>query len=394
MGFRERMLQLLRFAPLGVVLAMLGCGSTNLNRRVLVVYAANSPDSLAVAKYYAKVRYIPAANLCPIHLRNTDATLLRGEEYEQNVKSPVEECLKSAGPDKILYIVLAYVRPFRIDPGGLHDYALDSYLADIWDFYSTRPIDPAPGKLHPYYANHHAREEIFLPFLSLADFRAQQDSAMIYSVWRLDGPTPAIARSLVDKAVKIEAAHGPSGQACIDEQVDPMGSPDQGYRAADWDLHRAAEMLASAGFKVLEDTRSTEFGTPPSETCPDTALYAGWYKYGHYNDAFSWNDGAIGFHLDSGSMLDAREGESWSVNALKRGITVTSGAESEPFLAALPRPSGVFHDLLAGANVGDAFLRNTRFLKWRIVNIGDPLYTPFPGGRKNIGPRMHTNAHE
>jgi hypothetical protein len=76
-------------------------------------------------------------------------------------------------------------------------------------------------------------------------------------------------------------------------------------------------------------------------SCPNTALYAGWYQYGHYNDAFTWNDGAIGFHLDSGSIL--------------------------------PRPSGVFRDLLAGANVGDAFLRNTRFLKWMIVNVGDPL---------------------
>jgi hypothetical protein len=88
-------------------------------------------------------------------------------------------------------------------------------------------------------------------------------------------------------------------------------------------------------------------------------------------------------------MLDAREGESWSVSALKRGITVTSGAESAPYLEALPRPSGVFHDLLAGANVGDAFLRNTRFLKWRIIIIGEPLYTPFPGGKRNIRPRMH-----
>jgi hypothetical protein len=34
-------------------------------------------------------------------------------------------------------------------------------------------------------------------------------------------------------------------------------------------------------------------------------------------------------------------------------------------------------DLLEGANVGDAFLRNTQWLKWMIINVGDPLYTPF-----------------
>jgi hypothetical protein len=30
--------------------------------------------------------------------------------------------------------------------------------------------------------------------------------------------------------------------------------------------------------------------------------------------------------------------------------------------------------------VGDAFLRNTNFLKWEILYIGDPLYRPFPEG--------------
>jgi uncharacterized protein (TIGR03790 family) len=339
-----------------------------------------------MARYYARARHVPASNLCAVTLRDINAVLLPAEDYEKLVKEPVQECLKRVGPDKILYIVLAYLRPFKIDPGGLHDYALDSYLSDIWDFYGTQPFNPVPPRTHPYYANHDSRAEVFVPFVSLETFRAQDDAPMIYSVWRLDGPTPEIARSLVDKAMRTEAAHGPVGQACIDEQVDPTGSPDIGYRAGDWDLRSAARLLAAAGFKVLEDSAPTEFGTPPSVKCPGAAFYAGWYKYGHYNDAFTWNEGAIGFHLDSGSMLDARTGESWSVNALRRGITMTSGAEDEPYLAGLPRPGGVFHDLLAGANAGDAFLRNTRFLRWRIVNIGDPLYRPFG---KKIGPRMH-----
>jgi len=29
-------------------------------------------------------------------------------------------------------------------------------------------------------------------------------------------------------------------------------------------------------------------------------------------------------------------------------------------------------------------LRNTRFLKWRIINIGDPLYTPFTSRRVKV----------
>jgi uncharacterized protein (TIGR03790 family) len=374
-----------------VLLLLSGCGEDSLAQRVLVVYASNSADSMAVARYYARARHVPAGNLCAVKLRDPSAVLLPAEDYEKTIKEPIQDCLRAVGPEKILYIVLAYIRPFKIDPGGLHSYALDSYLADVWDFYGTQPFNPVPTRTQPYYANHHAKEEAFLPFIPLETFRAQDDAPMIYSVWRLDGPTLEIARSLVDKARRAEAAHGPVGQACIDEQVDPTGSPDTGYREGDWDLRSAARLLAAAGFKVLEDSAPTEFGTPPSVKCPGAALYAGWYKYGHYNDAFTWNEGAIGFHLDSGSLLDPRVGDSWSVNALRRGITVTSGAEDEPYLQGLPRPAGVFHDLLAGANVGDAFLRSTRFLRWRIVNIGDPLYRPFP---KKIGPRMHTNEHE
>src|SRR5205085_1287683 len=37
-----------------------------------------------------------------------------------------------------------------------------------------------------------------------------------------------------------------------------------------------------------------------------------------------------------------------------------------------------FFDLFNGANVGDALLRSERLLKWKIINIGDPLYRPFP----------------
>ena len=42
------------------------CG--NVGNRVLVVYDSRTPDSGAVARYYANARHIPAANLCAIPL--------------------------------------------------------------------------------------------------------------------------------------------------------------------------------------------------------------------------------------------------------------------------------------------------------------------------------------
>jgi hypothetical protein len=66
-----------------------------------------------------------------------------------------------------------------------------------------------------------------------------------------------------------------------------------------------------------------------------------------------------------------------------KGITITSGAADEPYLEGLAHPDQVFRYLFQGANAGDALLRSTRWLKWMILNIGDPLYRPFP---KGIGP--------
>jgi len=142
----------------------------------------------------------------------------------------------------------------------------------------------------------------------------------------------------------------------------------------------AAVFAGQAGFSVTEDQNPQEFGTPPAPNCPNAALYSGWYSLNHYNNAFTWNTGAIGFHLDSLSAADPRMGPNWSANAIQHGITATSGAVAEPYLQGLAQPDGVFLNLLEGANLGDAFLRNEAWLKWMILNIGDPLYLPFPGG--------------
>ena len=354
--------------------------------RVLVVYATNDSNSTSVATYYQSKRGIPNGNMCPVTLPNPSATGLDASDYANSVQTPVQNCLKAAGEGNILYIVLAYIRPFGVDPGSGFDwYALDSYLADIWNQYTTQVFDPVPSATHPYYVENQSQGNAYVPFESLASYRAVGVFPLIYSVWRLDGATPAIATGLVDKALAAEAAGGPISQnsnppnACIDMLLDPTSSPDDGYRAGDWDLYRASIFLGlTTKFTVVADTYDTEFGTPPSSDCLNTGLYAGWYNYNTYNNAFSWDTGAIGWDLDSDSLADPRSGPTWSTNALEKGIAVTSGPLDEPYLEGMARPSGVLRNLLEGANVGDAFLRNTRWLKWRILNVGDPLYTPFP----------------
>lgn len=357
--------------------------STPLNQRVLVVYNANVPESLEVANYYISRRGIPENRRCAIS--PASASDVDWSEYDAVIEAPIKQCLDAVGRDQILYIVFSYQTPFRLNnvpvpvEPGTDTRTIDQFVGEIWDEYS--PNDRRFIE-HPYFAEAQTKGNVYQPFVSLADYRAQAGARTIYSVWRLDAATSALARGLVDKAITAETA-GLTGQGCFDRNnPDILDLSDYSYSSGNWDLHRAADFTRQIGFPVTEDGNTEEFGTPPAPLrCDNAVFYAGWYSLNNYNDAFTWNPGAIGFHLDSASALDPRGGTNWSANALIRGITVTSGSIAEPYVEGLPHADGVFRNLYEGANVGDAFLRNTAFSRWMIINMGDPLYRPFSGGR-------------
>ena len=348
--------------------------SLPLNERVLVVYNQSVPESLEVADYYMARRSIAAANKCAIN--STQTTYLPDwNVFNSIVKTPVKNCLNAIGRDKILYIVFSYQTPYKV---GNPARSIDQQIADIWDEYSA---GNATDGAHAYYAAAQSEGNFYQPFVSLADYRQQPAAQRLYAVWRLDASSAALAKGLVDKALLAESG-GLSGRGCFDIRGNIANVSDYRYGAGDWDIHRAAEHARRAGLQVVEDNNEAEFGTAPAPArCDDAALYAGWYSLNNYNDAFSWKPGAIGFHTDSLSAYNLRGGTNWSANALVKGITVTSGAIDEPFLDGVAHSDGVFRNLFEGANVGDALLRNTQWLKWMIVNVGDPLYRPFPTGR-------------
>lgn len=350
--------------------------NNQLSDRVLIVYNAAQSDSVEVAQYYAGKRAIPASNLCAIN--PSDTYELGWNDYLQQVRDPIENCLNSVGREKILYLVFSYQTPFRLSGVPNSEawdqfIALDQHIATISATYALFS--------NPYAAFRMPKENYYQPFQSLADYRNQPSAPIVYSVWRLDAKNVALAKQLVDRALAGEQ-QGLNGQACLDRnrgQFFLLSTPYSGYLTGDWDLYRAAQFAREKGFDVTEDGNEEEFGTAPAPLrCDNAALYSGWYSLNNYNDAFSWAPGAIGFHLDSASAADPRGGSNWSANAVEKGITVTAGAIAEPYLQYMPHPDGVFRNLFEGANVGDAFLRNVPFLRWRIIQIGDPLYRPFP----------------
>ena len=375
----------------GVTLA----NAQDLSDRVLVVYNANSAPSRAVAESYLELRHIPRRHLCAIAPPAED--LLSWDAFNATVKNPIRNCLSSSDPERrIQYIVLTYATPFRIETGIPAQYyhpqgqpnavpgrAADSYLIDLWDAYGLRE--------NPYFVNADTKNNVYQDFQTLADFNAHSAGPPIYSVWRLDGPTPEIAAGLVEKALYAEA-NGLRGRACFDRNrglFNVLQETDASYLATDWDMYRAAEFFRQKGWNTTEDFVDAEFGTAPAPPqCGGAAYYTGWYSYNNYNDVFSWVPGAIGFHIDSASAANPRGGANWAANALRRGITVTTGAVEEPFVRLFPKTDQIARYLLQGANVGDAFLRATLFKEWQFINLGDPLYRPFPAATFPVAPGL------
>ena len=195
-------------------------------------------------------------------------------------------------------------------------------------------------------------------------------------VARLDGPTAAIARGLVDKAREAER-DGLWGRAYFDAR----GIREGGYLPGDEWIRKAAETTRRFGFEtVLDDTAPTfSAGFPLSQI----GLYAGWYD-GTVSGPFTRESveflpGAVAYHLHSFSAHTLRTADKhWCGPLLARGATATMGCVEEPFLAGTPDLGVFFHRLTAaGWTFGEAAYAAQGSLSWQTTIVGDPLYHPF-----------------
>src|SRR5690348_7510085 len=114
------------------LLAPLVIAQAPLNQRVLVVYNAEMPQSKQIAAYYMSKRAIPERNRCKVDVSSPDQ--LNQDEFDSSLKRPIRKCIERAGKNKILYIVFSYKTPWLLEIGP-QTYALDQFIADIWDEY-------------------------------------------------------------------------------------------------------------------------------------------------------------------------------------------------------------------------------------------------------------------
>jgi len=194
-------------------------------------------------------------------------------------------------------------------------------------------------------------------------------------VSRLDGPSDQIAAGLIDKALEAEKK-GLSGRAYIDTRG--LGTAQQpapnSLEFFDQSLHLLADMLKKRTSMLVVVENTDSLFQPGS--CPQTAIYCGWYSVKKYIDAFDFVSGAVGFHIASFEAMDLRNAASsnWCPAMLSHGITATLGPVDEPYLHSFPRPNEFFAELLDGRCLVEAFYRTNPFNSWQFVLIGDPLY--------------------
>ncbi len=209
-------------------------------------------------------------------------------------------------------------------------------------------------------------------------------AAKTLMVSRLDGPDETIVLGLIDKALAAESA-GLKGVAYFDCRYPKPDSASE-FGKYDLSIHAAAEIVRrKTAMKVVEDNKPELFAVG---SCPDAALYCGWYSLRKYVDAFDFATGAVGYHIASFEAADLRGAASteWCPAMLRDGITATLGPVNEPYLTAFPLPEEFFAELIAGRCLVEAYFRTNPFNSWQMLLIGDPLYRPFGAGKGVLAP--------
>jgi len=239
--------------------------------------------------------------------------------------------------------------------------SVDSELSFLWWEAGSYPL---AGRLpNPFYLGYPGKVADWpLPLLLVS---------------RIDAPTATHARRMIDQAIETES-RGLSGNVYVNARGMKKGRP-LSYGFYDEDLQDfARQFRKNSDYKVMLENTEQRWSQPGQ--APNVALYVGWYRLRHYEDAFTFNPGAIAYHIASGeavSIHNPRE-KGWCKNALERGVTVTLGPVGEPYLDAFPLPTEFFGLLYSGKySLVEAYYLSMRFLSWKMVLFGDPLYRPW-----------------
>ena len=371
--------------------------AANPGDEVVVVYNTRMPESKGVADYYAERRHVPANQVFGFPL-TTNEDISRAE-FRDALQEPLAAALKKRKlweivptiihattnhpgkvewkPDesKVRYAVLCYGIPLRIDKEpNFHEEGLEQLRPEMRR--DEAAVDSELALLPLIEERLPLAGPLPNPVFTTTNTAMLNPTNGVLMVTRLDGPSPDIARGLVDKALQAEA-DGLWGRAYFDLR----NTTEPGYKLGDDWIRGASEVCRLLGFETVVDENPGTFpaGFPMSQI----AFYAGWYD-GAVSGPFAqptveFMPGAFAYHLHSFSAVTVRSAtQNWVGPLLAKGATITMGCVTEPYLNGTPDVA-VFtaRFIYSRFTFGEAAYASQPFLSWQTTVVGDPLYRPF-----------------
>jgi len=264
----------------------------DLPNHLLVVYNRDDFDSKELADYYAVRRNIPPERVLGISCSKEEE--ITRDEFEKTIRQPILFYLLQKGwmmrassetrmgprtirllvatHNDIWAIVLIRGVPLKVAPDPSdddimeHDLALASNAAAVDSELALLPMFGFPrGGFVP---------NVFYDAQTLRQHRVGAESAKnLILVTRLDGPTPAQVRRMIDDTLYAEK-NRLAGLAVVDTRN--ITDVKNGYMAGDVWLRNARKMLVQDGWMVKYDDRPEVL--PATDPCNQVAMYLGWYS--------------------------------------------------------------------------------------------------------------------
>ena len=364
---------------------------------VVVVYNSRMPDSRVVAEEYAQKRQVPTNQIFGFAL-STNEVISRAE-FRDDLQRPLAKALEK---EKLWHIAARMVAATNQQPGRV-DWLVQSsrirYAVLCYGVPLKIETDPnlkeeGAEKLRPEMRRNEAAVDSELALLPLIEQKLPLNGPLrnpvygatnatllgptsgVLLVSRLDGPSAAVARGLVDKALQAES-NGLWGRAYIDLR----NTTEPGYKLGDDTIRSAGEICRRLGLETVVDENPETFpaGFPMSQI----AIYIGWYSpnaCGPFaQPTVEFMPGAFAYHLHSFSAETLRStNRGWVGPFLAKGVTATMGCVYEPYLTGSP-DTAVFVSRLIyyGMTFGEAAYASQPVLSWQTTVVGDPLYRPF-----------------
>jgi len=331
--------------------------------RVVFVYNSNSAESLEVARYYAKVRYLSTSQLCPVNVPISN-TITEGD-LEIDLVWPLQSFMNSnfSSENYVYCIILGYELP-TIFTNGSNKYSIASRL---------HRIGHVNDKKYPNFIYDRKTFKFF----------NQDDRAEGIVVSHITGPTKKDAINIINRSLEVSLQKYVTGDIVLDPYGKKITSDQLDYQQEILDLIQYD--IDSFG---LTHTSTVDIDDPYRDPVvpflEKDSFYWGWFldrvspkafKPTKTKRVFLYNADDDGGG-DITNVSNPLNSDRWpNVSTVYGNYAAAAGSVDRPGEDALVYPRPFFESLYRGAGIGEAFFQANKFVEWKNFLVADPLMT-------------------